>query len=60
MQTYPSGVERTFRGGTEGVYRRESGEKESVLYEASITFDAEKMLTESDVHDISNALMKIL
>ena len=28
-----SGVERTFRGGTEGVYRRESGEKESVLYE---------------------------
>ena len=26
-------VERTFRGGTEGVYRRESGEKESVLYE---------------------------
>ena len=33
VQTYPSGVERTFRGGTEGVYRRESGEKESVLYE---------------------------
>ena len=22
-----------YRGGTEGVYRRESGEKESVLYE---------------------------
>lgn len=26
-------LKRTFRGGTEGVYRRESGEKESVLYE---------------------------
>lgn len=39
----------------------ESLEKRNPFYtKASITFDAEKMLTESDVHDISNALMKIL
>lgn len=37
----------------------ESLEKRNPFYtKASITFDAEKMLTESDVHDISNALMK--
>ena len=40
---------------------KESLEKRNPFYtKASITFDAEKMLTESDVHDISNALMKIL
>ena len=39
----------------------ESLEKRNPFYtKPSITFDAEKMLTESDVHDISNALMKIL
>ena len=48
---------------TRPVLKGRSGEelKASPFYtKASITFDAEKMLTESDVHDISNALMKIL
>ena len=47
---------------TRPVLKGRSGEeKRNPFYtKASITFDAEKMLTESDVHDISNALMKIL
>lgn len=51
--------------GRSGVELREfiadSLEKRSPFYmQSAITFDAERMLTETDVHEISDALMKII
>lgn len=50
------------RSGAElRAFIAESLEKRDPFYtQATITFDAEKMFTQSDIQDISNALMKII